>query len=319
MSGGAGQAQSLRGWSRVKRKTSLFLALSRTPHALLDLAAPAAAALLWLGRFPAAWVVALGLVTVFAGYTSVYALNDIVDTLADRRRLALGRRGYGGYLDARMVRHPIAQGALRMREAGAWAAAWGAAAVVGAFLFNPVCAAIFVSAFVLEGLYCLLARVTPLRTLISGVVKTAGPVAAIFAVDPVPHAGRLLLLFCWLYLWEIGGQNVPADWSDIDEDRKLGFRTLPVLVREAWASVIVAACLLSSVALSLFAARRFSWEGSALYWTAALAAGAALLLLPATRLLRTRGREDAMLLFNRASYYPLAMLAPAAIKAVFRI
>jgi 4-hydroxybenzoate polyprenyltransferase len=57
----------------------LFLALSRTTHGVLDLAAPALSALLWLGQFPSPWIVAIGLLTAFSGYTAVYALNDLVD------------------------------------------------------------------------------------------------------------------------------------------------------------------------------------------------------------------------------------------------
>jgi 4-hydroxybenzoate polyprenyltransferase len=63
------------GFARLK----LFLALSRTPHGLLDLATPLLAALLWLGHLPPGDVTALGILGAFAGYTAVYALNDIVD------------------------------------------------------------------------------------------------------------------------------------------------------------------------------------------------------------------------------------------------
>jgi 4-hydroxybenzoate polyprenyltransferase len=63
------------GLSRLK----LFLALSRTPHGLLDMCTPAFGALLWLGHFPSPFIVIIGLATTFAGYTAVYALNDIVD------------------------------------------------------------------------------------------------------------------------------------------------------------------------------------------------------------------------------------------------
>ena len=70
----------LTGIARLK----LFLALSRTPHGILDMATPALAALLWLGGFPSAGVIALGLLTAFAGYTAVYALNDLVDYRVDK-------------------------------------------------------------------------------------------------------------------------------------------------------------------------------------------------------------------------------------------
>jgi len=47
------------------------------------MATPALAALLWLGSIPQIHVIVIGLVTAFAGYTSVYALNDVIE-LQDR-------------------------------------------------------------------------------------------------------------------------------------------------------------------------------------------------------------------------------------------
>jgi 4-hydroxybenzoate polyprenyltransferase len=63
------------GLSRIK----LFWALSRTPHGLLDMSTPALGALLWLGAFPPLDIIILGIFTVIAGYTAVYAWNDVID------------------------------------------------------------------------------------------------------------------------------------------------------------------------------------------------------------------------------------------------
>ena len=92
----------------------MFLALSRTPHGLLDMTTPAFAALLWLGAFPSGRIIALGLVTAFAGYTAVYALNDLVDYRVDHQKaqIAGGLRESDNYLDAAIIRHPMAQGLL---------------------------------------------------------------------------------------------------------------------------------------------------------------------------------------------------------------
>ena len=70
------------GLARLK----LYLALSRTPHVLLDMAAPALGALLWLGTFPSTEVTLIGLLTAFAGYTAVYGLNDVMDHRVDKRQ-----------------------------------------------------------------------------------------------------------------------------------------------------------------------------------------------------------------------------------------
>ncbi len=298
-------------WSRARHTLGCLLALSRTQHAVLDIAAPAAAALLWLGRFPSVTTIVVGLVAAFAGYTCVYALNDVVDCREDQKRLKLGCRDYGDYLDARMLRHPIAECALSMRAAVLWVAAWGAVALAAAIVLNPACAVIFVSAFALEAGYCLLSRVTPLRTLLSGAVKCAGALAAIYAVDPAPPPGRLLLFFAWLYLWEIGGQNIPADWSDMREDRVLGHRTLPVALETAWASRLAFATLCASILLSLLLHPFGFTLAAGLYLAAAVAGGIALLLLPAARLLHSRARGEARAIFNRASYYPVWILGAA--------
>ena len=70
---------------------------------------------------------ALGLVTVFAAYTAVYALNDVVDYRVDQERLkAAGPGPKAGYLDAIFMRHPLAQGQVSFGEGVQWTAAWAA-------------------------------------------------------------------------------------------------------------------------------------------------------------------------------------------------
>jgi 4-hydroxybenzoate polyprenyltransferase len=289
-------------------RLKLFLALSRTPHGLLDLAAPALAALLCLGGFPPARVVMLGLITVFAGYTAVYALNDLVDYRADRAKLAAGGIRSENYLDGLMVRHPLAQGLLSLREGIFWTVAWAAVALAGAYLLNPVCAAIFLAGAVLEALYCLLLQVSHLRILVSGAVKTLGAMAAVFAVDPRPSPVFLALLLLWIFAWEIGGQNIPNDWHDLDEDRLGGAKTVPVRFgADLSVRTVLVALVVSVMFLPLVQAAspgHFSWPLRFM----CLAAGVLLLILPAWRLFDTRERADATALFNYASYYPLAIL-----------
>jgi 4-hydroxybenzoate polyprenyltransferase len=301
-------------FSRVK----LFLALSRTPHGLLDLATPALAALLCYGGLPRFGVIILGLLTGFAAYTAVYALNDVVDYRVDVERLkAAGPGQKAGYLDAIFMRHPLAQGQVSFREGVRWTAIWAAVALVGAYHLNPVCAYLFLAGCLLEAVYCRLLRVSHLRTLVAGVVKTLGGVAAVFAVSPHPSRGFVLLLFLWLFCWEIGGQNIPADWHDLDEDQRLRAQTMPVRYGPEGAGAMILGALALSVALSLplllVAPLRFSPTLLGL----ALAAGGYLLLLPGYRLYRTKDPAQAAALFNRASAYPLAMLGLALASLVY--
>lgn len=295
-----------------------FFALSRTPHGLLDLAAPALAALLGYGAFPPLRVTLLGILTAFAGYTAVYALNDLVDYRVDLEKLKRGGfRETGHYLDTVLVRHPLAYGLLGFREAILWAIAWGLLSLIGAYLLNPICIVIFLSGCVLETVYCLLWRTSHFRTLVSGAVKTSGGLAAVFAVDPHPSWPFLSVLFLWLFFWEIGGQNIPADWTDVEEDRMLQAKTIPVRFGPDWSWAIILLALLLAVGLNpvLFSFSRIEFKLPAI--AVSIVAGLYLLLLPAYRLYQTKEKRQASLLFNRASYYPLSLLAVVSVHLLF--
>ncbi len=295
----------------------LFFALSRTPHGLLDMATPALAALLWLGSFPPPGIIALGLITAFAGYTAVYALNDLVDYHIDTRRVADGLLPDVRHddLDSIFVRHPMAYGFLPFTKGLLWTAAWTSVALIGSYLLNPVCTGIFLGAILLEAIYCIMWKSGWQKVLISGAVKTSGAMAAVFAVDPQPALPPLILLFLWLFFWEIGGQNVPNDWADIEEDRVLRATTIPVRFGPAAAAGVIfvsllLAAILSGISMGLSpVGARFAGVA------AALAAGIYLLLIPAYRLYRTKERIEALALFNSASYYPLTLLAAVVIAA----
>ena len=289
----------------------LFLALSRTPHGLLDMATPAFAVLLYLGGFPPGHVVVIGLLTAFAGYTAVYALNDIIDYKTDMAKGGESALTAENYLDSLMVRHPMAQGLLTYREGILWAAGWSLVALVGAYLLNPLCVVIFLVGAALETVYCLLWRVSPWRSVVSGFVKNSGPVAAILAVDPHPSLPYMIILFLGLFFWEIGGQNIPADWSDIELDRQFRAKTIPVHLGSKKAAFLALTALFISVGVIAYL---FGISFPALKWIASLSvlmAGAYLLLIPVVKLLLTRNKAQAMVLFNRASYFPLTLLCLA--------
>lgn len=272
----------------------------------MDMATPGLAALLWLGEFPSVKIIVLGFVTAFAGYTAVYALNDLVDYRTDKEKLRLGGfQDSRNYLDAAIIRHPLAQGFLGIQEGIAWAAAWSVVALIGAFLLNPVCVLIFLVGCALEIVYCLMWKISPFRSLVSGVVKTCGAIAGVFAVDPEPSFLFLLFLFLWLFLWEIGGQNIPNDWAEIEEDRQLRAKTILVQYGAEKASGIILASIVLAVGFNLLLLGVSIPRFGLLYLAAFLVIGLVLLLLPALRLYKTRERHDALTLFKRASYYPL--------------
>jgi len=300
-------------------RLKLFWALSRTPHGLLDMCTAALASLLWLGHFPSFKIIGLGLITVFAGYTAVYALNDVVGYRSDKKKIQQGNlRGIDDCedLDAMLVRHPMARGLLSFKEGLVWAIAWALLALIGAYLLNPICVLIFVGGCFLETIYCLMWNISPSRTLLSGVVKTAGPIAAVFAVDPNPSASYLVVLFFLIFFWEIGGQNVPNDWIDIEEDVRFKAQTIPIRCGVDQANVIIFGSIILAIVLSgvLLILSPMTFE---LPFIIAFAfAGFYFLLLPTIKLYRSEESALAMILFNKASYYPLAMLALITVKAM---
>jgi len=301
------------GFARLK----LFWALSRTPHGLLDMCTAALASLLWLGYFPSIKIIGLGLITVFAGYTAVYALNDVVGYRSDKKKLQkenLPVIDNCRDLDAMLVRHPMARGLLSFKEGLVWALAWALLALIGAYLLNPVCVLIFVGGCILETIYCLMWNISPSRTFLSGVVKAAGPIAAVFAVDPNPSVSYLTVLFLLIFFWEIGGQNIPNDWTDIEEDTRFGARTIPIRFGLEQANVIIFGSIILTVILSgiLLILSNIAFQ---LPFIIAFAfVGFYFLLLPTIKLYRTEENSHAMILFNKASYYPLALLVVVVIR-----
>jgi 4-hydroxybenzoate polyprenyltransferase len=303
----------LTGFARLR----LFWALSRTPHGLLDMCTAALASLLWLGHFPSFKIIGLGLITVFSGYTAIYALNDVVGYRSDKRKLQQGNlRGFDDCedLDAMLVRHPMARGLLSFKEGLLWSIAWALLAIIGAYLLNPICVLIFICGSILETIYCLMWNISPSRTLISGVVKTAGPIAAVFAVDPNPSMSYLMVLFLLMFFWEIGGQNVPNDWSDIEEDTRFQAQTVPIRLGLEQANVIIFGSIILTIILSgiLLVLSNVAFEFP--FILAFAFVGLYFLLLPTIKLYRSEENSYAMILFNKASYYPLALLVVVVIK-----
>ena len=96
-----------------------FFALSRTTHGVLDLAMPGFVALLWLGDFPQWQVILVSLITAFAAYTAIYALNDLVGIAMDKEKFVGGiNAGYS--VESSDMRYPLAQNILPYRSGLLW-------------------------------------------------------------------------------------------------------------------------------------------------------------------------------------------------------
>ncbi|HXF84808.1 MAG TPA: UbiA family prenyltransferase [Anaerolineales bacterium] len=294
-----------------------FFALSRTTHGVLDLATPGFVALLWLGDFPAWHIILLSIFTAFSAYTAIYALNDLVGITVDREKFSGGiNPGYS--VEASALRYPLAQNALSYRSGLLWFAGWFVLALIGSYLLNPFIVVILITAAILEVIYCLLLKVTWMRTFVSGLVKSSGPIAAIYVVDPNPSLPLLLLVLAWVFFWEIGGQNVPADWNDTVEDKRVNAKTIPLQFGTQAAGLVILLMLGLTVGISLLLPRvsplGLGWP----YLLLSALAGFFLLLKPAYKLYKQQkeGRLAAEL-FDHASYYPLAQLSIITVFVLF--
>ena len=293
---------------RIKTKAKLFFALSRTTHGVLDIALPAFCALLWLGAFPSLKIIILGLITVFGAYTAVYALNDLVGYRIDRAKMQ-GTDSYQGYsVEASDLRHPIAQKLLSVKAAVAWIGFWLLVTIIGGYLLNPITLWILLVGAVLEVIYCLLLKVTYLRVIVSGIVKACGPIAAVFVVAPTPSPYFLTMIFLWVFLWEIGGQNIPADWTDLEEDKRANSKTLPIRFGLKTSGRIVLVTLVLTIMLGAYL---FYLSPAPFTLPAVIVSvliGLYLLLMPALRLCSNTAPEFSAKLFDKSSHYPVALL-----------
>jgi 4-hydroxybenzoate polyprenyltransferase len=130
----------------------------------------------------------------------------------------------------------------------------------------------------------------------------------VFAVDRDPSLDFLAVLFLWIFFWEIGGQNIPNDWTALREDLLLEAQTVPVRFGLEGSTRLIFASLLLAVVMSIAVLWMTPNVPGPLYLLGCLLAGLFLLLLPAYKLQKNQSSKEAFALFNRASYYPLAML-----------
>lgn len=286
-----------------------FIALSRLQHAVLDIATPAFCALLWLGNFPDSSVIVISLLTAFSGYTAIYALNDVIGYTVDKKKMEYSNSCFGYSVESTDLRHPIAQQVLSYTEGVAWVMAWIIFALIGAYWLNPIIMLMLLFGAVCEVAYCKLLTVTHWRLVLSGIVKSVGPIAAVFVVDHNPDPLFLALIFMWVFFWEIGGQNIPADWNDRSEDIKVNAKTIPLIFGDKTSKKIVLLSLLLATLLSGFLLIISPLRLGLAYLVLSALIGVALLIWPAIKLyLADTITDQPARLFDLASYYPLALL-----------
>ncbi len=283
-----------------------ILGFSRFLQATLSVAQPMLAALVALHSFPPAGQLAIGVASAWAGFLAVFALNDLLDVDLDRDRFA-HLRSYDDFdIDSALSRHPLARQQMSHSLALSWVGGLAGLALAGAWLLHPLAAGLFLLAALLEIAYCKLARVTPAKTLISGAMVGVGALAGWVAMSREVRPLEMGLVFLWMAAWEIGGRNIVNDFADVEEDARLGVKTVSLVygpkVAAGLTLGILGVTVLTSVLLGIV-----SGLGS-IYLAGAALAGGWMLLEPGLRLMQHPTPQQSMALFNRASLYPIPVL-----------
>ncbi len=286
---------------------SALLASSRPLQATLSIAQPLFASMLAAGGIPPAPILILLVVGSAAGMFSVFSLNDLMDYSIDRK--SMGEKMERGWdIDSAFARHPLTSGLITFQEQAAWIAVTGLVAAGILYILNPVALGFYLLAILMEAAYCRLATVSELKTVVAGMLVAVGALIGWFAagggLDPV------LIPLCLLFFaWEIGGRNIPNDFSDIRQDKRIGIKTVPSVRGEGVSAKLIA--LFAS--LTVIAAIAVAAPLSLLLAAAECAVGLISLILPAWSLLREPTPAGALAYFNRASLYPVFMLVVAGI------
>lgn len=291
------------------KRLRVYFGFSRMSHSVLDIGHPAVGALLTLGTFPPLQTILIGFIAAFAGFTAVFALNDLMDYKVDTERIERYQRSFSNFdIDVLGVRHPIAQKMLTFPRGLAWVLFWGIVSLSAAYVLNPICCMILVIAVSIEVVYCALLRVTHWKGLLSGAMVGIGALAGIFAVVREPSWVFVTLLFLWAFGWEFGARNITNDWTDLEEDIHLGIKTIPVRYGRVFSSKLSFLVICLTVLVSLFLPLSLSPVRTLLYELGAFAAGMFFLVIPAWRWVRDQSTDSAMSLFNKACTYPAIML-----------
>ncbi|MDL2274956.1 UbiA family prenyltransferase [Desulfosarcina sp. OttesenSCG-928-G10] len=103
-------------------------------------------------------------------------------------------------------------------------------------------------------------------------------------------------------------QNIPNDWTDMEEDRRFNAKTLPIRLGRSRAGQVATVCLVTAFFITFLVLWVSPLTFGPVYLLGVTGLGVWLLLLPALRLDQENDRRLAMDLFNHASYYPLSLL-----------
>lgn len=291
----------------MSHKISGLIASSRPLQATLSIAQPAIPALIAARGLPSIEVLILAVPAAVSGFFAVFALNDLIDVDIDKNRFKNLRSIKGWDIDTFIVRHPLAQGVITYNEQLLWILFHLVVAGILAYALSPLCLFMFGVAGVLEVIYCKMKKFSAMKFLPTGLMVAFGALAGWYAVSKNTELPLVLSLFLLFFAWEIGGRNIVNDFSDIEEDRQLGIKTVPAIYGlESAAKLTLLFALLTVLANVVLA---LTANLGLFYFIASTVMGILLMLIPGIRLLKKPDPAEALRYLNKGSLYPFAILA----------
>jgi len=287
--------------SNARTAVALF-ASSRPLQATISIAQPLFAAFLAVGGIPSLRLIILLLIGSVAGMYSVFALNDLLDAPLDKRSMRLNKKN-GWDIDSVVMRHPLSIGVVSQPQQVAWIAFTGLVAASILLYLSPLALAFYFFAILLEAAYCKMAQVSAIKALIAGLLVATGAAIGWFAAGGNWNLGIFLPLGFVFFAWEIGGRNIPNDFSDVLQDKKLGIKTVPAVYGAVFASRLIFLFALLAVAANIVLGLA-ALLGTA-YLLISTLIGVILLILPACALAKNPTPKQALRYFNKASLFPV--------------
>lgn len=191
-----------------------YLSFVRFSHSVFALPFALAGALLAARHTTITWpVVGWILVAMVAARSAAMGFNRVVDARFDA-------------LNPRTASREIPRGAMSRTEATAFVAVAAAVFVFAAWRLNPICLALSPVALAIVFWYSLAKRYTSYTQLFLGLAMAVAPVGGWLAVGGRGGWEPWLLAMA-IGTW-VGGFDVLYACQDLDVDRKLGLRSIPV-------------------------------------------------------------------------------------------
>lgn len=294
-----------RGINRLIEITMALLGMSRAPVAVFVVAHAGLASIFALGKIPDINTIAIGILACLAGTGALIGLNDLLDVELDRRKMAYQSQSDKLDLGSTFIHHPIAKEVISIWMGIAWVAGLSIASLYLITLLRQRLWPIFLLIAVCVVLYSKLSELTFLKFLAVASAVTLGALAGWFAVGGTVNP-TFILFTVWTFIWEIGGRNIPNDFNDLEEDKPLGIKTIPVVFGELRAAQVVIATLIITFLISVFLV--FSTPFTLIFKSGAIGLGVFLLIIPGLRLLKDPRPQVSVKLYNRSALYPLFLL-----------